>query len=153
MSLPGHPQTEGLPSPNPVSSATGVPMASQPPSQHRPPPATPSASQPAAIQCASSSVHSSSKLPGSPSNLPKRLKANNLHMFLLCQPGRLQHPFWMTEASKVTPSDFKTGSRSSQALPEWSLQALKVTLAAPVYPNGAQCTAIVSKGIPKIHPK
>ena len=149
----GPSRTSALPSPYLLLSFHGVPVASQPPSQHQPPPASPSASQPAAIQCARNPIQSSSKIPESPSSHPKPMKTKSVHRFLLCQSGRLQHPFWMPEASKVTPSGPQMESRSSQALPKWSLEAPKVTPAAPICSNGTQCAPIVDPGIPKIHPK
>ena len=139
------PQTYGLPSPTLCSQLLGVPVASQPPSQPQPPPASPPASQPAAIQCARNRIQSSSKLPKSPSklpkspsNLPKPPKTNGFHRFLLCEPGRLQHPFWMPEAPKLTPSDFQRQSRSSQAHPKCSLEAPKLTPNTPIWSHGAQ---------------
>ena len=120
-------------------------MVSQPPSQPQPPPAVRSASQPAAIQCASSSVQSYPMLPESPSSLPKPLKSNGFIRFLLCQPGRRQHSFWMPEAPKVTPSDLKIDPRSSQAFPKWSLQTPKVILPS----SAGQCTQIPT---PDPHP-
>ena len=139
--------------PSPQSSAPEVPVVSQPPRQHQPLPASPSASQPADIQCASSSVQSSSKLAESPSKPKKPMKNNGFHLFLLCQPGCLQHPFWIPKSSKLTPSDLQRQSRSSQAHPKCSLEAPKVTGNTPTWSHGAQSEPTVNPGAPKILPK
>ena len=154
------PRTGRLPSPTLSSQLLGVPVASQPPSQPQPPPASPPASQPAAIQCARNRIQSSSKLPKSPSklpkspsNLPKPPKTNGFHRFLLCQPGRLPHPFWMPEAPKVPPSDLQRQSRSSQAHPKCSLEAPQVTPNTPIWTHCARSEPNLNPEAPKIHHK
>ena len=115
--------------------------------------ASPSASQPAAIQCASNSVQSPSKLPGSPSKPQKPMNTNIFHWLLPCQPGCLQHPFWMPEPSKVIPSDVKMESTGSQALPKWSLETPTMIANAPMWTHGAQFEPTVNPGTPKTHTK
>ena len=122
-------------------------MASQPTSQHQPPPTSPSASQPDAIKCASSPIQSSPKHPEYPSKLQKQMKTKGFHEFLLCQPGRLQHPFWMSKASKVTSSDLQRQLRSSQAHPKCSLEPPKMTPKVPMWTHGANVSALSAQKI------
>ena len=147
------PKVTFYPTPTSCPQFLGVPVASQPPSQHQPTPASQSASQPAAIQCTSNSVQSSCKLPESPSSPAKALKAKGFHRFLLCQPGRLQHQLSMPKPSKVTPSDPQGQSRSSEGDSKCSLEEPKVTPNSSIWSHGAQFEPNVNPEAPKIHRK
>ena len=147
------PKLTVYPSPTSCPRLLGSPWPAHLPASASGPPASPSVSQPSAIQCPSSSAKSSSRLPKSPSSPQGPLKTNGFHEFLLCQPGCLQHPFWMPKASKVTPSDLQRQPRSSQAHPKCSLEAPKVIPNAPMCTHGAQFEPTVNPGTPKINPK
>ena len=147
------PQTSASPSPDLGASAPGGPRG-QPASQPTPANTSQPSSQPArchpVCQHLTPELLQVSKITFQPSKTPENQRFS---MVFAMSALSLQHPFWMPEAPKFTPSDSQRASRSRQVHPKCSLEAPKVVPNTPIYSHGGKSEPNLSPGAPKIHPK